>query len=304
MEYAKKMVVVPQELIERLRNSGDNNNNNNNNNKNNNNDNIKSSSNRFGDDRGNSIDNEMHRILTDKTLSDYEKWKQYQQVLQRFLHFASVNRQPISIPIIETSTSSSSSAASLLQAASASSPPPGTVEEIVDTFSKTYKPDVRNLLRFIVREGSVINWDKDFAVYVRNEKIPDSNIVDILHCIVRVRMVDYMPAGWYEVMNALRDMNVPKEYINNSTALQYLGAGYRSLRGDVASAAASSPIISSAPRTPMRDRLRSAYVNQQRTLSPTSPLPSLAAHRRQRTQQQQDRDQSLSPLDRWEPFSP
>jgi len=66
MEHAKKMIVVPQELIARLNNGG-------------------------GEKTGgssDSLDTEMHRILNDKRLDDNDKWKQYQQVLQRHLHFS------------------------------------------------------------------------------------------------------------------------------------------------------------------------------------------------------------------------
>jgi len=80
MEHAKKMVVVPQELIERMREG--------------------EPTPPVGRGSGGGLDAEMHRILNDKRLDDNEKWKQYQQILQRFLHASAAKRRGISIPIV------------------------------------------------------------------------------------------------------------------------------------------------------------------------------------------------------------
>ena len=75
MEHVKKMVVVPQELIDRL-----------------NSNNVMTQPRQQSSAGG--LDTEMHRILNDKHLDDVEKWKQYQQVLRRFLHLTSQQRGP------------------------------------------------------------------------------------------------------------------------------------------------------------------------------------------------------------------
>ena len=45
-----------------------------------------------------SLDNDMENVLKLKK-DDHEKWVLYQQILQRYLHFTSREREPISIPI-------------------------------------------------------------------------------------------------------------------------------------------------------------------------------------------------------------
>jgi len=62
MESAKKMVMVPPELLSRLEQRPP-----------------------ITSDGGGSggLDDEMHNILNNKTLDDNTKWKLYQQVLQR-----------------------------------------------------------------------------------------------------------------------------------------------------------------------------------------------------------------------------
>jgi hypothetical protein len=175
------MVVVPQELIDRLRSDGGT---------------AESST-------SDSLDAEMNRILNDKRLDDREKWKLYQQVLQRYLHFAAQNREPINLPVVESPTHT-------------------VMDDIVESFPQMYQRDARNLLRIMLRNKQLVRWDDAGTVYVNyDEKIPGSNIEDILHSIVRERKVDRIPVGWQRVMNALHKMNAPTEYINNPTALQY-----------------------------------------------------------------------------------
>lgn len=224
MEYAKKMVVVPQEFIDRLRSDGGGS--------------AESST-------SDSLDAEMNRILNDKRLDDREKWKLYQQVLQRFLHFAAQNREPINLPIVE---------------------PTNVINDIVESFPQMYQRDARNLLRIMMRNKQLVRWDDDGTVYVNyDEKIPRSNIEDILHCIVRERKVDRIPVGWNQVLKALHQMNAPTEYINNPAALLYLNVRspkapgrspspvpqqYRGRRGRSPPTLASLPQRSPYPRYP------------------------------------------------------
>lgn len=230
------MVVVPQELIDRLQTTAAD----------------RKPTNLTSE---NSLDAEMQQILINKNMDDSEKWKLYTQALHRFLHIATNKRQPISIPIVETEGDVQHSRR-IHSAAEG-----GPVEEIVETFSKTYRSDARNLLRFMKREGSLISWDGDYSVYINGGKIPNSNLVDILNCIVKVRMRDYTPPGWYEVLNALKAMNVPKDYMNNIRALKEINAEYRSSFAGGSDDDDDDDLHSSTEsilRTPLVNRLRSA----------------------------------------------
>lgn len=265
MEHAKKMVVVPQELIERLREGSS----------------KGSSSNKPNA----SLDAEMHRILSDKRLDDTEKWKQYQQVLQRFLHFSMVKRQPIGLSIIDDE-GGEDTAGSIRRESAA------LLEEVVETFPKIYKTEARSLLRFMNRQGSPITWDAQGVVHVNGEIIPDSNIVDIMHSVVRVRKVDRLPPGWHNVMTVLKNMNVPKEYVGNPAARRFLGVGPDTVSSPttVTSSFATSTPMPPLRKTPMLDRLR-----------PRSPRPS--ARRRLITGEEAADEKPLDfILDNWEQF--
>lgn len=262
------MVVVSQELIDRLQTNAED----------------KKPNNPY---RGNSLDEEMQQILNSKNMDDSEKWKLYKQALHRFLHIAENKRQPINIPIVELGGNVHERR--MDEAVAGVGPVEGgPMEEIVDSFSKTYRSDARNILRFMKRGGSLISWDGDYTVYVSGKKIPDSNIVDILNGIVKIRMRDYTPPGWHEVLNALKAMNVPKEYINNSKALKEINAEYRHSftdadEDDEDDLGAASPV-----RTPLGQRLRS---------SKQSLLPSPVKATKRFTSKT-----PLSNLDKWEQF--
>lgn len=202
MEYARKMIVVPQELLDRLQSSSSSQ------------ENVKNQP--TATKRSyKSLDDEMEEILSDKKIHDSEKWKLYNQVLQRFLHKSSINRKPINIPLFGTDDAIPSKRQR--QGAFYTN----QIEEIVETFSKTYKPKVRNLLRFMLRDESPISWNDNYEVFIDGEKIEGSNLVDLISSLVRMRIVP-SPVGWNRVMNVLNKMNVPREYILNQKALSHL----------------------------------------------------------------------------------
>ena len=47
----------------------------------------------------NSLDSEMDLIMRKKYADDSEKWKKYNETLQRYLHFAGENRKPLRIEL-------------------------------------------------------------------------------------------------------------------------------------------------------------------------------------------------------------
>src|SRR5436190_17324329 len=232
--YARKMVVVPPELIARLEHN-------------------KST---VGAAENNNLDVEMTRILNDKQLGDNEKWKLYQQVLQRHLHMTAAKREPINLPIVDTEMGETQDR--MQRTATA------LVDELVESFPKIYKSEARRLLRTMARRDDLVSWESDGFVYVKNQKIPGSNIVDILHTIVRVRKVDPLPFGWHEVMQTLKEMRIPTTYICNEEALRFLGQEPGRTTASPRSVMYSPPASSATPlkRTPILQRLRPRPLNQ------------------------------------------
>lgn len=147
----------------------------------------------------------MLSLLNNKTLSDQDKWSQYQQVLQRYLHFASQKRKPVQIPVIDMQT----------QKYNSLSP-----EELVATLPKLYKSKGLNLLKHISKRHEKIDWNDNGLVFIDGEIVPNSNIIDLLHDIVRSRKAT-QPQGWKQLLHALKDISTPVEFINNPFARHY-----------------------------------------------------------------------------------
>lgn len=288
MEHGRKMIVIPQELLERLQSptSGH-------------------QSSPEAKRSYKSLDDEMEEIMNNKKIEDSEKWKLYNQVLQRFLNIASNKRKPVNLPIVNNALGEEILEEQEDEGAVGHQQPiqqqqqqqqrtyPGQIEEIVETFSTSYKSDARNLLRYISRDGSLIRWNETFEVFVDGTHIPKSNLVDLMHSIIRVRMTDKVPIGWVEVMEALKRMNAPRGYIHNRKASNYLDGMVTSTPNRSFSTEEMSESTGAKRKTPMVDRLRSA-----------------AVRRLQHTQQYENRHSDIkqSPiiksLDNWEPYTP
>jgi len=133
-----------------------------------------------------------------------------------------------------------------------------------------YKSKARGLLQQIARHSDVINCDTNGTVFVHNQPIPGSNIVDILHSIVRARKLTFKPVGWYPVMAALKTMNIPREYISNNEALRLLGYMEKetpfTFTAASADAAAPSHLVTS---TPIAQRLRTLPHRRAGGIKPT-----------------------------------
>lgn len=77
MDYAKKMILIEPEVMEKIKK-----------------DNTNTSVNSLSQ-----LDEEMNKVLKTK-LEDEEKWSLYLQTLQRYLYFFGKDRKPIEIPLI------------------------------------------------------------------------------------------------------------------------------------------------------------------------------------------------------------
>lgn len=206
MENAKKMIIVSPEVLQRVQNMQQHQQQ----------PSSTASVSKLAGDTVSGLDREMYRLLNDKNINDHDKWDQYNQVLQRYLHFASQKRKPIQLPIIDLSDDVDGGRSAKLI-------PQSLVgnEEILDTFTKTYKKDVKNFLKAIDGKKDLISWDNDGVVYIEGDKIPHSNIIDLLHDVIRARK-STQPPGWKRLMHVLKEINIPNEFVTNPFSREYL----------------------------------------------------------------------------------
>lgn len=222
MEHAKKMVLLSQEALKHMRKE------------------VEPKSH----DPVTDLDTQMNDILK-SSLDDREKWKQYQQVLQRFLYYSQESRKPISLTLKEDPSLIEDGEKNMKGNATVS---PMEIENILHTMPATARKRAELLCQRL-QESSSFNWNTNGEVSINNEVIPGTNIVDLINDAVRNRKYTN-PKGWEQFARVLHDLHVPQEFINNSRRWTYI----RSLNTD----AATSSGIQSTPDITFRNKKRTA----------------------------------------------
>lgn len=222
MEHAKRMILVEPNLIDKM-NQRD-----------------------VANDPKSRLDIEMQNILKSKD-DDRKKWTLYLQVLQRYLHFTGEDRQPFELPIITTPSISetiikkqhddknvesehkvavvdqtSSEKGTHQEGKTFKIDQPYSVIQILSLIPKTYARKGELLLKLLSLSKNKIHWsDKDGTVFIDNNKIVGSNIVDLVNDTLRpLKRSD--PIGWETFAKALKDLKIPLTYIGNQKRSSYI----------------------------------------------------------------------------------
>lgn len=190
MEHAKKMMLVPPEFIQRL-----------------------TASENTDPKILSRLDHDMHKVLSSK-IEDYDKWAEYNQVLQRYLHFAAKKRRPINIPVQYTPQHENTDLKEeeIVKAEIKHERLPE--DEILSMVPKKYMKKADNFIRLLDNSGEIA-WDTKGLVSIKGEIIPHSNIVDLLNDALRARKTTTNPRGWEQFALAIQEINVPLELIGN-----------------------------------------------------------------------------------------
>jgi hypothetical protein len=149
------------------------------------------------------IDSEMMRIMQMQNLPLDIKIRNYNQLLQRYMTMKNIRNQPLKLDIQEQDSSVVSE------------------DEILEGIPLTKKEIGRLLLSFIRKQANIV-IERNGEVTINGNRIPDSNIVDLVHDIVRDRKTSKPPAGSRPFLKALKNANIPLEYIGNKNRLPEL----------------------------------------------------------------------------------
>ena len=166
---AERMILIPQDAVQRLQ----------------------------GDKTNiTALDKEMTQILKSNKLNDAEKWKLYNQALQRFLHLTGTQRKdleitidPVKVPNIELN------------------------ELLMSSIPKKYQSNAM-LLYDILAPSKDISWSKSGEVTIKGKKIHNSHIIELVNDVLRHRK-NIEPRGWQDFSKLLRDLNVGRDIIGN-----------------------------------------------------------------------------------------
>ena len=148
----------------------------------------------------NSLDTEMNYILQQTYADDSEKWKRYNETLQRYLHFANEARKPIPIEIKSVEDDSSQ--------------PVSMRQQLASVIPKTYKDQALKIHDYLTSTGSPVTWDRTGAVSIQGTVLRQSNIIDLISDLTRSRK-NFEPEGVTDFVQALANMNIPMDLIGN-----------------------------------------------------------------------------------------
>ena len=132
---------------------------------------------------------DMRTVLDRCDLSDEEKVRQYNQILQRYLEYHNHLKTPS--PPKEANTVKD--------------------DEIIRTVPVKFRGKAENLLKCIEQEPTM-HWNERGEFVHNGQVIKGSNIVDLVNDVVRQRK-DFHPHGWQEFARALRRGNVPQDLV-------------------------------------------------------------------------------------------
>ena len=182
------------------------------------------------------LDQEMKLVLDDKNTSPDLKYKQYSQVLHKYMNLRDEQLRPVPISIKQITTTA----------------PQKLPDILLDSVPKTNRNKARILLQH-VENTPRITWNDQLELIVDGKKVDGSNLTDLIHDFSRARTKVAPAIGWHEFANALRETNIPREAIGNVARLE-------------PQLAVQSSIYTASPQSHARPRKRSP-----RIIRPKSP---------------------------------
>ena len=85
-------------------------------------------------------------------------------------------------------------------------------DDLMMSIPKIYRNKVAVLLQYLQSDQDV-KWDEQGHLYIEQQKVDNSHILDLLYDTMRLRKKADRPQGWRELSSHLRKRNVPRELI-------------------------------------------------------------------------------------------
>lgn len=160
------------------------------------------------------LDAEMNEILSSKELDDEQKAKLYNQVLQRYLTFYDQRKgQPLHVklatskPAVEKPQPEENKESQQEETQETHST--AMEQEVMKSVPKLYKGGARQLLDKIKENRDVLHWNEKGELIYESKPISGSHVVDLVNDILRQRK-GFEPVGWSVFARGLAKMNVPE----------------------------------------------------------------------------------------------
>lgn len=190
------MVIVPQEVMEKLTNKNDNTT-------------EKSGIKRQTDE----FRTELDRILKKDSLTPEEAYKSYMQLFSKYINLEKESNSPPTVifkPEILTEISET-----IITKPENTANDIWLNEKILLNIPKNKRPTARAMIEFI-KDNQVVDTNKKGEIVIENNVTKNSHIIDLIHDFSRERNKKLLPVGFKEFAHALKKSNMPKEYVGNS----------------------------------------------------------------------------------------
>jgi hypothetical protein len=156
------------------------------------------------------LDAEMHKIMSDKAEAS-EKWKKYDQALQKYLFFVNEQRKPLelSLPDVPSATPTQDNTFNT-----------ALRQKLVGILPGSFKTRGGQLFDLLEAEKN-ITWDQGGLVTIDGALVPQSNIVDLVSDAVRTRKTA-QALSWGKFASLLKQLRVPIDLIGNEEYKAYI----------------------------------------------------------------------------------
>ena len=198
-----------------------------------------------------SLDREMKRVLESTNISIHEKAKAFESVLQRYLNRVDQyqNREERGV---YNPRDKQSNEKSLLSSEKPFNDKIIKLEKrVVESVPKTLQTKARLLIDHL-KDASDLSWNERGEISFNGETIQGSNISDLVNETLRIRKQQNTLTGWKEFVSAMKNSNVPNEFIGDKTKWE------TSVSEDQSPKLSSSPPITPSSRR-RKKRSRKSY---------------------------------------------
>jgi hypothetical protein len=164
------------------------------------------------------LDTEMNKILLQKA-EDSEKWKMYNQTLQRYLHFVNEQRKPLEISVTSVTDAPSNTFSA------SNDDNARLMSQLTAIVPQKFKHNATALFESLRSQQAKaqIKWDGTGSVNIQNTPLSHTNIVELISDATRNRKTA-QAVGWKEFATALKQLNTPLDLISNSEYKKFISS--------------------------------------------------------------------------------
>jgi len=158
------------------------------------------------------LDERMKAILEDRSLPEDVKYKHYYNVLHQYEALQDqMERAPIPVTVAAEKPRREEGIVTL----------PVSESDLLEAVPQTQRRGTRLLLKYI-KDNPDLKWNEANELVYKGDRIPHSNIFDLVSDISRDRKNQNPAIGWRELAEALQGQNVPESAIGNKQRWQYM----------------------------------------------------------------------------------